>query len=135
MSIMVWSEKLSVGVERFDNEHKKLVEMLNGLHDEMLKGKAANVIGPLLSNLVKYTQTHFANEEALFKTHHYPNALTHKLEHDQLRKKAAEMDHAFKEGRINLSTDTMKFLKDWLTKHILGTDMQYKDFLNAKGVK
>jgi len=135
MSIMVWSAKLSVGVERFDNEHKKLVGMLNGLHDEMLKGKANTVLGPLLSELVKYTQTHFANEESLFKNHHYPNALSHKLEHDQLRKKAMELEVGLKEGRINLSTETMKFLKDWLTNHILGTDMQYKEFLRSKGVK
>jgi hemerythrin len=90
MSIMVWSARLSVGVEQFDHEHRKLIGMLNDLHDEMLKGKASRLLGPLLANLVKYTQTHFANEEAQFKTHHYPNALSHKLEHDHLRRKAVE---------------------------------------------
>ena len=52
MGIMIWTEKLSVGVVSLDNEHKKLVEILNGLHDEMLRGNAgAAVMGTLLGKL------------------------------------------------------------------------------------
>jgi hemerythrin len=30
---------------------------------------------------------------------------------------------------------TLDFLREWLSQHILGIDMQYKDFLASKGVK
>jgi len=135
MAIMVWSAKLSVGVEKFDNEHKKLVELLNGLHDEMMRGNANGNMGALLSNLVRYTQTHFLGEESYFSEHSYPGWLSHKAEHDAFRKKAAELEQAHKKGKTNLSLETAKFLKDWLTNHILGTDMRYKDFFHARGIK
>jgi hemerythrin-like metal-binding protein len=135
MALMIWSQKLSVGVERFDREHKVLVEMLNGLHDGMLRGEAKNILGPLLRKLVQYTQTHFADEEAMFKEHHYPSALSHTLEHDKLRKKVEALAQAYEEGKAGLTVETSKFLKEWLTSHILETDMQYKTHFQAKGLK
>jgi len=33
-----------------------------------------------------------------------------------------------------MSVEVMEFLKDWLEKHILGTDRKYGPFLNDKGV-
>ncbi len=35
MSLMEWNEKLSVGVPSIDEQHKKLVAMLNELYDAM----------------------------------------------------------------------------------------------------
>ena len=34
-----------------------------------------------------------------------------------------------------LSMEVMNFLKNWLVKHIMGTDKHYGPYLNAKGVK
>jgi hemerythrin len=136
MGIMIWTEKLSVGVVSLDNEHKKLVEILNGLHDEMLRGNAgAAVMGTLLGKLAGYVQTHLAREEALFKVNAYPKATAHIREHDVFRKKLSELETAHKAGRAGISTETMKYLKEWLMAHILGTDMQYKEFFQSKGVK
>jgi hemerythrin len=136
MGIMIWTEKLSVGVARLDDEHKKLVELLNGLHDEMLRGKAdATVMGALLGKLIRYVHTHFANEEALFKSTAYPMVLAHVREHEAFRKKVSELEKAYKAGTAGLSSETMKFLMEWLTKHIMGTDMQYKEFFQTKSPK
>jgi len=135
MALITWNQNLSVGVTRFDKEHQGLVQLLNTLHDEMLKGKAKDVLAPILDKLIDYTQTHFANEESLFRMHHYPDAIRHKAEHENLRQKAAELQESLKSGKGALSTDTMNFLKDWLVRHIQGTDMQYKGFFEGKGVK
>lgn len=135
MALMTWSPKLSVGVDRFDQEHKALVDMLNALHDGMLKAEAKETMGPLLKKLVQYTRHHFASEEDAFKEHHYPQALSHKIEHDHLRRKAEDLLRAYESGKTGLSAETLKFLKDWLTNHILGTDMQYKGHFQSKGLK
>ena len=135
MALMTWNQKLSVGVARIDVEHQGLINLLNQLHDEMLKGKAKDVLGPTLDRLVSYTQTHFSTEEALFKAHAYPGAAEHRAEHDSFRQKAADLQKGLKSGAAGLSTEVLNFMRDWLTRHIQGTDMQYKAFFEAKGVK
>lgn len=134
MALMVWNAKLSVGLPRIDKEHLGLVDLLNNLHDEMLRGKAKDVLSPILDKLIQYTHTHFANEETMFRLHGYPNAVAHKAEHDAFRQKAADLQKGLKSGTAGISTDVMNFLMEWLIKHIQGTDMQYKAFFEAKGV-
>jgi len=94
--------------------------------------------GPLLTFAVcSYNQERFIKEavEALFKVNAYPKATAHIREHDVFRKKLSELETAHKAGRAGISTETMKYLKEWLMAHILGTDMQYKEFFQSKGVK
>jgi len=51
------------------------------------------------------------------------------------RKKVSELETACNAGLAGVASEALKYLKDWLTKHILGTDMQYKEFFQKKGVK
>ena len=45
------------------------------------------------------------------------------------------MQAKYKAGATStLSLQVMNFLKDWLLKHIQGSDKKYAPFLNAKGV-
>ena len=131
---MAWSDNLSVNVTQIDEQHKKLVGMLNDLHDAMKQGKGSDVTGKVLSGLVQYVATHFAFEEKLMKEHAYPEYLKHKLEHDTLTKQALDLQKQFQESKPVLTVELMKFLKDWLSNHILGTDKKYGPYLNSKGI-
>lgn len=135
MAIIKWEQNLSVGVDKFDTHHKKLVDLINKLHDAMSQGKGAETIGSVLDELIKYTQYHFAEEEKLMTLHKYPDLEKHKAEHVALTKKAVELQQQQKGGHIAITLPVMSFLKDWLTKHINGTDKKYGPFLNGKGVK
>lgn len=126
---------MSVGVIRIDKEHQGLVDLINNLHDKMLEGRAKDVLAPILEKLIDYTHTHFTNEETLFKIHMYPESTHHRAEHDAFRKKAAQLNEDLKNGQGALSVEVTTFLRDWLVKHIMGTDMQYKAFFQSKGVK
>src|SRR5208337_4187962 len=97
MALMAWSDKFSVNVAQFDEQHKKLVGMLNDLHDAMKQGKGSDVTGNVLSGLVQYVVTHFAAEEKLMKEHAYPEYLKHKMEHDALTKQALNLQKQFLE--------------------------------------
>ena len=52
MALITWSSMFSVGVAEIDNQHKKLVELINQLNDAMHAGKGADVMGKVLSELV-----------------------------------------------------------------------------------
>jgi len=134
MSLMEWSDELSVHIGRVDEQHKQLIGLINGLHDAMKEGKGRDVLGKTLSELVDYTATHFKTEEDLFAAHHYPDHHPHKREHDALTRQAADLKDRFMKGNLFISNETVLFLKDWLYNHILGSDKKYGPFLHAKGV-
>jgi hemerythrin-like metal-binding protein len=135
MALITWSDRLSVGVERIDKQHRQLVDLLNSLHAEMLAGRGMQALSEVLGNLIQYTKTHFNTEETLFRNHGYPDAQAHKQQHDELTEKAVALAREVSSGRATLTLPTMNFLKDWLSNHILKSDMAYKPFFAAKGIK
>ncbi|MCL5063036.1 MAG: bacteriohemerythrin [Nitrospiraceae bacterium] len=134
MALMSWSDNLSVNIKEIDEQHKKLVGMVNDLHDAMKMGKGNDVTGKILTGLIQYVGTHFATEERLMKTHNYPDFVKHKAEHDNLTKKAIELQKQHQEGKSVLTIELMSFLKDWLSNHIMGRDKAYSPFFNGKGI-
>lgn len=135
MSLIEWNDTMSVSVAEIDNQHKKLVAMINELNDAMAKGKGKEAIGKIINELITYATTHFATEEKYFDMFKYPGALVHKKEHADFVKKVGEFQDGFSKGSLSLTIEVMRFLKDWLTKHILGSDKKYGPFFNEKGLK
>lgn len=134
MAYIDWIESYSVGVEAFDNEHKKLVEIINRLHLALLMKEAESVMLSVLKSLVDYTVTHFSHEENNMSTSGYPDYLMHKKEHDDLIGKVLDFKDQIESGKTSISLSIMSFLKDWLMNHILVSDMKYKEFFIKKGV-
>jgi len=134
MALITWSDTLSVKVKQFDDQHKKLVDMVNQLFDAMKTGKGSQVMGDILKQLIAYTQTHFAAEERLLKQYAYPDFEAHKKEHNTLVMQVLDLQKQFQEGKPVLTQNIMTFLRDWLSRHIQGDDKKYGVFLNGKGV-
>lgn len=134
MPIMSWTDTYNTGIAEIDQQHKKLVDLLNSLHDAMTKGQAKAVLGKILGELVNYCAGHFATEEKLFDKHDYPDAADHKEKHKKMVSKVLALQAQFEEGKAMMTIEVMEFLQQWLDKHILGTDKKYGPFLNSKGV-
>lgn len=134
MALITWNESYSVKVKQFDDQHKKLIDMMNELHDAMKIGKGKDALEKILAKLIQYTVTHFANEERLMKQHNYPNYEQHKKEHNLLTLQVSDVQKQYHEGNAVITMAVMTFLKEWLQTHIQGTDKGYAPFLNGKGV-
>ncbi|WP_417913584.1 bacteriohemerythrin [Candidatus Electronema sp. JM] len=135
MSLIAWDESLSVNVAEIDSQHRKLVAMINELHDAMKSGKGKDVLGRILSGLISYTDTHFKAEEKYFAQFKYPDTTAHVKEHAAFVKKVTEFQIDFEGGRLTVSIDTLYFLRDWLQGHIKGTDKKYSAFFNENGLR
>ncbi len=135
MPLVTWNENLSVGVVSIDDQHKKLVTLLNQLHDGMIAGKGRDVLANVLKGLVDYTKTHFKYEEELFTRAGYPGAASHKKDHAELIQRVIDIHQKYNmTGPAALTIPVMNFLKDWLTNHIQGSDKRYVPHLKAKGI-
>ena len=133
--LFTWEDSFSVNIGVIDMQHKKLVSMVNDLHQAMMEGSGKDKLGSILSNLVGYTRGHFTTEERLMRTHAYPDFLAHKSEHEHLTRTVMDFQRRFLSNEVGLSVEVMEFLRDWLVKHILGSDKKYSPFLIAKGVR
>jgi hemerythrin-like metal-binding protein len=136
MSLLTWTPQMSVGVHQLDEDHKKLIAMINELHDGVLSGKSREAVGEVLRKLAHYTLEHFQHEERYFAQTNYPGAAAHKREHEILKAQAAQKIEKFLSGsQVGLSRELMNFLRDWWKHHILESDMQYVAHLKAHGIR
>lgn len=68
MSLITWSDSYSVKNMQMDDQHRKLVDLINDLHGAMKLGQGRQKLGTILDALVDYTRTHFRSEELLMKS-------------------------------------------------------------------
>jgi hemerythrin len=135
MALIAWNDSLSVKVAEIDQQHRKLITMINELNDAMKIGKGKDALGKILDNLSNYTATHFGTEEKYFAKFGYPDTANHKREHALFVQKVSAFKDGLKSGKLTLSIEVINFLSDWLKTHIMGTDQKYSQFFNAKGLK
>lgn len=134
MAFILWTDKLSVNVEKIDDQHKKLVDMINNLSDAMSQGKGKDVIEKIICELEDYAAEHFAAEEKYLDKFHFFDRLYHKEKHKAFINKVSEFSAEYKNGNVTLSLSVMGFLKDWLINHIVGEDKQYTKCFNENGL-
>ena len=135
MAMLAWNDRLSVNIKEIDDQHKKLVDMINHLHDAMKEGKGEAVVLGIVDEMKQYAASHFALEEKYMQEHSYPDLLKHKAEHDNFVAKVLQVESDCKSGKCAMSMDILNFLSGWLVEHIKGTDKKYGPYLNERGVK
>lgn len=136
MPLITWSDKYSVGIGSIDDQHKRLIELINGLNDEMGKGRGAEAASAVIQDLVDYTKYHFTTEEDLMEKNEYPDFFEHRKEHAAFIEKVSGFQADFeKKKSVSLIINISNFLWDWLSKHILVVDKKYSPFLVSRGVK
>jgi hemerythrin len=133
VSLATWDESYSVKVKRFDDDHKKLLSLVNELHDAMKAGKGGQVVQKVVQELADYTRYHFSGEEALMAETQYAALGPHKLQHREFVKQVEQFQRDLKAGAVGKSVAVATFLKDWLIHHIQGTDREYSLHFNANG--
>ena len=129
-----WSRSYSVGVTQMDNEHKRLIDIINNLYAAMIAGRSREAVGSILDELIDYTKTHFAHEEKLMQEAGYSGYDEQKRSHVALVSQVVEIQQKYRNGTA-LGQEVMNFLKDWLINHIQGLDKKYGPVMNRKGIR
>jgi len=126
---------MGVGVVALDDDHKKLIGIINQLHFEIEDAHDKQVLGAVLDQLVEYSKSHFAREESLLFQAGYPDAPEHKMEHEWFIHEITALRERFASApATTLDMELMKFLRNWLGAHVEGADKKYGPFLNAREV-
>ena len=134
MAYIVWDDSYSVGVKEIDNQHKKLVDLINQLHEAMKAGQGSKEAPVILKGLVDYTNFHFKYEEKLMKDNAYPGLLNQEKQHKNFVDKINGFQTDMATSKLTIGVKINEFLKDWLINHISDEDKKYSKFFNDKGI-
>jgi len=134
MAFFEWKDEYRVGVKVVDQQHRRLVNLVEELYEAMKMGKGSDGAKRVLKGLVDYTKSHFRTEEEFMKASSYPGFLAHKKEHEDLAVQAEELLYQVEKGKLSVPIETGRFLKDWLSNHIMETDRKLGLFLTKKGL-
>ena len=83
----------------------------------------------IIGELSDYAQIHFLREEQLMEQVHYAKLPEHRLEHANFTEWLSHIKQTYKSQKEfdkEFASNLNVFLRDWLTNHILYSDMQYK---------
>ncbi|UUO25127.1 bacteriohemerythrin [Colwellia sp. M166] len=130
-----WKEEYSVGIESLDNDHKKLISLLNHFTTAYDYAMSEEFEREALNDLINYTKYHFDREEKLLEQHDYPNLVAHKAQHKQMIKQVERFMDLYNEKGHEALNEISEFLANWLINHINGTDKEYSELLSQRGAK
>lgn len=130
-----WHAEYSVGIEALDNDHKRLLNLINQLQTAAHYQTDPHCEREAFAALVDYTKTHFAREEELMEANGYPALAEHRNEHAAMIAKVDDLLNRYEIKPQETIEEAVQFLKKWLLGHINGTDQKYSGFLRDKGVR
>ena len=128
---MEWSDALSVDYPDIDEQHKKLVLMINDYYEQLSAGDHTSLT-VLLTGLTEYTKFHFRFEEELMHQSTYPESAHHKHEHAALISRVNNITERVNAGVVAPTAEVANFIKSWLISHIMRTDKELAKWLREK---
>jgi len=125
--VFEWNSGFETGQAEVDEQHRRLVTLINDFGDVMSQGGASPAgMNDIYQELISYTGYHFAAEERLMKFHALDETyvLSHRLAHHAFVQKVVHMHAGMSSGNDHaVAEDMMEFLVNWLAHHILVSDM------------
>lgn len=128
-----WSEEQTTGHSGMDNDHKRLVDLINQLAEGMENGRPKEFCSRTLEQFVQHTSLHFLAEEQLMDRYRYPKAPEHKALHSRLLKDVLAFKAAYDAGDSAQVLTLLVILDAWLHRDIAVADKALAEFAAALG--
>lgn len=133
MALIQWDESIEIGLKKFDDHHKQLIDIINKLDDALQDSNRHSTLGQILRELSDYTLFHFRAEEEFMRSIRYEGFAEHVRQHQNLIKELDQHIESFLAGR-KIEISLLSFLTEWLKNHIQESDRQYARFSREKNL-
>lgn len=134
---MQWSDKLAVGIETIDSQHRELFIRINKLVQAIKEHRCKDEIDGVIRFLEDYAKIHFAEEERHMRDTKYAGYDEQRQEHVRYLEALRELKEQAALPRVqgssyDLSATTNQVVVDWIVDHILKVDMKFGEYLKKK---
>lgn len=144
MAFFEWQDTFSVGIAGVDEQHRRLIGLVNRLHEVIERSDQTATLAAVLSEidtvravideLTAYAACHFATEDAYMTAHPQPEDDRHRAEHLAFVEQIGRFREACGQPKSRQSLEIATFCKTWWENHILQTDKALGAFLVTRGV-
>jgi diguanylate cyclase (GGDEF)-like protein/hemerythrin-like metal-binding protein/PAS domain S-box-containing protein len=125
IDIFPWDDHFNVGISKIDQQHQRLVELLNLLAREVVCDTKSSRLNEIFNELLDYTIYHFQTEESIWAEYFSTDSMLtqHKEVHQTFIDSVMELKAEQNErSSSEIAQETLGFLVRWLASHILETD-------------
>lgn len=125
LEIFPWNASFETGIKLIDDQHKKIIDLLNVMVSHLALQSDAPSIDKIFGEIKDYVQYHFSAEEEIWRNHFGADVwLTwhHQSHEDFIAKviylKETGSDKPYDEVLLEI----VRYLTEWLARHILDAD-------------
>ncbi len=130
---IVWLSKYNLQITEMDDQHKRIVKLINELQEAQDASKPGSEIIKIVKNLINYTSYHFHTEEDYFKEFKYKETSDHKNEHKVILSMLQGIEKLISKGNLDQLKTELNNLKEDLIRHFTETDSKYIDTFKMFG--
>jgi hemerythrin len=129
-----WTQRLAVGVETIDSQHRELFSRVNQLLLAMERRQSNDEVRRVVAFLTDYVATHFGEEERIMRKARYPDAGEHERIHrafvQELTALLAQLE--LKGSDPVLAIQLNNVVGRWLVDHVSVKDRALGTFLASQ---
>lgn len=129
-----WNDKYSMGISMIDEEHKKLIDIINKVFVTKEHNDNPEEVRNVLHEMIKYALSHFATEETYMTKLNCPEYQLHRNEHLNFTDYAVGNINKVINSDYHVAKEMLEQLKQWLLNHMQETDRKYIDCFNKNGL-
>lgn len=132
---IVWQSRYETGEARIDAQHRKLVEVINGVQVYLRTGFIKQTeVDKVLNFLGAYVRGHFGYEEDCMERYQCPVAKANKEAHENFLKAFQDYERRYREKGVDLKLlqELADMTEAWIIQHICRVDTCLRDSMRPK---
>lgn len=123
-----WKKEWNVGIPELDEQHKKLVEIINSLNTFEAR-QNPQVFAVILSELTDFVKEHHQTEESIMREYDYPELNKHMKEHCSLVLLISRFNLRYCRRVPTEAHTVLEIVQAWFINHELAEDKVWRDFV------
>lgn len=132
MSTFEWTPDLETGNETIDSQHRTLFKYANDLVSTIEDAEADDEsTTEFVWRLTDYVMQHFADEQDLMESVHYPETGVHIEMHNALTGETMKLTARIMRGELVAASELARLVTRWMRGHILDADKAFVGYLTA----
>lgn len=119
-----WTSQFETGIDQIDDQHRKLVEILNRLAWHLSAEQDELRAGDVVDELLDYAGYHFRSEESIWQRYFSGSSLeaNHHKAHEYFFEQVRHYEERRQRREEGTLAEMFDFLTRWLAFHILESD-------------